>query len=130
MGISFADIKIHNTYNRPELGDIWGVTSYAELSHEIVIPEKTPYIILFLTEEKLPASTQYRYHFADGIVEMDGEAGHATDQKLIDAAKNGYEIHLFHRERPRLSFSYEGKVNLIDYKIDSSKPSQFKFKTI
>jgi len=128
MSVSFTELQIGSDYTRPQLAKLWGYEGYQAISRGIVTPSGTPYIILFITEEKQAGLTQYHDILEDDILHIEGEIGHTTDQRIVQAKENGDEIHLFHRKRHHSPFIYYGRVCLTDYVLNSEKPSKLRFK--
>lgn len=58
----------------------------------------------------------------------EGEEKHSSDKRVVEATKNGDEIHLFYREVHHTSFVYFGKISLTDYQLREKAPSEFVFK--
>ncbi len=127
MPVSFEKLLIGAEYDRPYLAEKWGYSGYQALAKGIVTPSHTPYIILFVTEEKQAFQTQYKDCLINNILKMDGETSHTADQRITHAESAGDEIHLFHRLRHHSPFIYYGKVHLINYKLNATKPSRFIF---
>lgn len=127
MPVFFTDLKIGMEYTRPQLAKLWGYKGEQAISRGIVTPSGIPYIILFVTEEKQSSLTQYHDKLEDGILYMEGETRHTADQRLIQAKDRGDEIHLFHRTRHHMPFTYYGDIYLIDYVLNDDNPSRFKF---
>jgi len=127
MRISFGHLIIGSEYSRPQLAKRWGFKGYEAISRGIVTPSRTPYIILFITEEKQASLTQYRDKLDDGLLYIEGETRHTSDKRIIDADKNGDEIHLFYRKRHHSPFIYYGRIYMVKYTCNSDKPSNFIF---
>ncbi len=127
MSVSFENVKIGKEYTRPQLAELWGYKSYQALAKGIVTPAETPYIILFITEEKQPHLTQYQDSIDNNILSIEGEVGHTSDQRLIDAEQNLDKIHLFYRKRHHMPFIYYGRIHLLYYEINTAEPSRFNF---
>lgn len=128
MPVSFDQIIIGQEYTRPQLADIWGYRSYEAISRGAVTPRKTPFIILFITREKQSFLTQYEDRLENGILEIEGETNHAADDRMIDAATTGDEIHLLYRERHHMPFTYYGRISLIAHVVNTDRPSLFRFR--
>lgn len=127
MPVSFANLIVGAQYDRPQLAKLWGYKGYQALAKGIVTPADTPYIILFVTEEKQSFQTQYHDRLENDILYMEGETSHTTDQRIVRAAEKGDEIHLFYRKQHHTDFLYCGRVSLNDYTLNTSKPSSFVF---
>ena len=127
MPVDFNGIRIGSKFTRPQLTEMWGYSGYAAISRGVVTPSGTSYVILFVTKEKQESLTQYDDELSDGILRMDGEKRHTSDQRIIETTERGDEIHLFYRERHHLPFTYMGKAYLTDYELHSDRPSNFRF---
>ncbi len=127
MPAFFTELQIGSAYTRPQLAKLWGYKGYEAISRGIVTPSETPYIILFITEEKQACQTQYHDTLKDGILHIEGEIGHTNDQRIVRAKVNGDEIHLFHRKRHHSPFIYYGPIFLTDFVLNSDTPSRFRF---
>ena len=92
MAVSFTDFVVGAEYTRPQLAAIWGYKSYAAISRGVVTPSGLSYILLFVTEEKQASFTQYQDMLKDGILQMEGEEGHSSDSRIVEAEKCGDEI--------------------------------------
>ncbi|MEP6637119.1 MAG: hypothetical protein ABJB97_10375 [Acidobacteriota bacterium] len=44
------------------------------------------------------------------VLEIEGETNHLADTRLINASRNGDEIHLFYRPRHHEPFTYLGQI--------------------
>jgi HNH endonuclease len=53
---------------------------------------------------------------------------HSSDKRVVEAGKNGDEIHLFYREVHHTPFVYFGKILLTDYQLRENAPSEFVFR--
>jgi len=89
-------------------------------------------MILFVTQEK-ETSTQYDDYRYDDFIEgeflyWEGEKRHRTDGRIVRAAEEGEEIHLFYRERRREPFTYHGPIVLEDHQLLVDEPSKFIFR--
>lgn len=130
MPLSFAKIKIGESYDRPTLAAIWGYKSWSAIGKGVFTPAKENIIVLFVTRHKQSSLPQYEDSLEDGILQLEGEAGHRTDERLIHCQANEDEVHLFYRERHHSPFLYCGTVILEGYERHSSKPSQFTFRLL
>ena len=67
--------------------------------------------------------------YIDGdVLHWQGEEQHGTDRRIVEAAHNGDEIHLFYRAIHHSAFFYYGSSQLLRYKLlSSSQPSEFVF---
>lgn len=127
MTVRFDTLTVGVEYERPQLADLWGYKSHHAISRGVVTPTGTPFVILFVTKEKQEALTQYRDFLDEDTLHWEGEERHGSDDRLVNSAKNGDEIHLFYRERHHSPFVYLGNIELIDHEIRANAPSHFTF---
>lgn len=128
MQISFESLEFGQTYERPFLARFWGYQSFHALSKGVVTPASTKYIIFFVTKEKQELLTQYNDYIDGNMLFWEGEEKHSSDQRVIEADRNGDEIHLFYREIHHTPFVYFGKITLTDFQLRERKPSEFAFR--
>lgn len=128
MPIDFTPLEFGQTYERPFLAKLWGYQSFHALSKGVVTPAGTKYIIFFVTKEKQEALTQYNDYIDGNMLFWEGEQKHSSDKRVVEATKNGDEIHLFYREVHHTPFIYFGKVSLTDYQFRENAPSEFVFR--
>jgi HNH endonuclease len=127
MSVTFASIKVGSKWDRKQLAELWGYNGRQGLDHGIVTPKNDNKIILFITHEKQSHSKQFTDMLEGNTVQMDGQPSHRTDDRLIQAAERGDEIHLFYRDRPLQPFTYFGKVYLQSHEIHTDQSSKFTF---
>jgi len=127
MPVSFEAIAIGNSYERKELASIWGYQTFHAIAKGIVTPAGTPYVILFITENKQASSTPYVDALSGKFLHMEGEAAHGSDARLI---QDGNEVHLFHREYHHAPFIYQGRVELAASTLERNRPSHFTFQLV
>ncbi|MDO9530254.1 MAG: DUF3427 domain-containing protein [Syntrophales bacterium] len=128
MSVSFDSVRIGQKYTRPELATLWGYAGYEAISRGAVTPRNTPFIILFITREKQKFLTQYEDRLENGMLDIEGETNHAADNRMINAAVAGDEIHLFYRDRHHMQFTYYGQIDLVRYECHTDSPSRFTFR--
>ena len=128
MPVSFDKLKVGGSYSRPELAKLWGYRGWSAIGRGIVTPAGENLIILFITKEKQDSLPQYQDSFDGETLCMDGEDGHASDNRIILSSERGDQVHLFFRERHHLPFTYEGLVVLDRYTIRAGVPARFAFK--
>lgn len=130
MTISMEHIEIGKEYDRDLLSSMWGYKGRQAISRGIITPAGESKIILFVTHIKQKSDTQYNdYFIEDGILHMEGEMNHSNDQRLINSELNNDSIYLFYRDIHHTPFIYYGRVFLVDYKINTDRPSTFIFST-
>jgi putative restriction endonuclease len=128
MSVNFKAIKFGESYERPFLAKLWGYQSFHAISKGVVTPANTNHIIFFVTKDKQEALMQYNDYIDGNMLFWEGEEKHSTDKRVVEASKNGDEIHLFYREVHHTPFVYFGKISLTDYQLRENAPSEFVFK--
>ncbi len=127
MSVSFEALKIGQSYERPFLAKIWDYKSFHAISRGVVTPSNKNYLILFVTKEKQEVLPQYNDYIDGDLLFWEGEDGHRSDQRIVDATKNQDEIHLFYRDVHHTPFIYFGKITLVEYQVRKEVPSEFIF---
>jgi 5-methylcytosine-specific restriction protein A len=97
MDIDFSLFEFGKSYNRPTLANQWGYQSFHALSKGVVTPANSKFILLFVTKEKQGVFPQYNDFIDGNLLFWEGEEKHSSDQRIINAAKNGDTIYLFYR---------------------------------
>ncbi len=128
MPVSFERIQVGKAYDRPTLAALWGYKTWSAIGRGVVTPARENVIVLFITKEKQDALPQYVDVLDGDILKIDGEDRHGSDERLVSAARNGDEVHLFYRDRHHLPFTYEGLVVLESHERRSKEPSRFVFR--
>lgn len=128
MSVNFKSIKFGQNYDRPFLAKLWGYQSFHAISKGVVTPANTKYIIFFVTKEKQEALTQYNDYIDGNMLFWEGEEKHSSDKRVVEATKNGDEIHLFYREVHHTPFVYFGQISLTDFQLKEDAPSEFVFR--
>ncbi len=128
MNVNFRDLKFGEAYERPFLAKLWGYQSFHALAKGVVTPVGTNYIIFFVTKDKQDALTQYNDYVDGNMLFWEGEEKHSSDKRVIEAKRNGDEIHLFYREVHHTPFIYFGKISLTDFQPRENVPSEFVLK--
>lgn len=128
MPVNFKSLKFGESYERPLLARLWGYQSFHALSKGVVTPAGTKYVIFFVTKDKQESLTQYNDYIDGNMLFWEGEKKHSSDKRVVEAAKNGDEIHLFYREIHHTPFVYFGKISLTDYELRQDAPSEFVFR--
>lgn len=120
---------IGGEYDRPYLAKHWGYSSYNAIGRGIVTPKDKKVIILFVTKENQACLTQYDNYFdsEEELLYMEGETGHRSDSRIINANKECENIFLFYREKHHSPFRYYGEVYLVSYELKEELPSRFVF---
>lgn len=128
MAVNFDSLEFGQVYERPLLARLWGYQSFHAISKGVITPVNTNYIILFVTKDKQDALTQYNDYIDGNMLFWEGEKKHSSDKRVVEATRNGDEIHLFYREIHHTSFVYFGKISLTDYQLRENAPSEFVFR--
>jgi len=130
MPISFANITRGAAYSRQELAKLWGYASFHAIARGVVTPRDDSKIVLFVTEEKQSSAEQYADRLSGNILDWDGPTDHFAEDRMLNAASSGDQIHLFHRKRHHRDFTYCGRLSLVSHLLHSDRPSHFKFELI
>lgn len=125
--VSFEKLIVGGKYDRPHLAELWGYKGHEAISRGLVTPAGTNYIILFITKQKQDWEIQYQNYIESNKLFIDGEEKHGGDLRIVDASKNGDQIHLFYRNFHRDPFEYYGEISLFAYTLHSDEPSKFIF---
>jgi hypothetical protein len=126
MPVSFDSIRPGLTYSRPRLADLWGYTGFQALARGVVTPRDDNKIILFVTEEKQSFQEQYDDRLTGTTLQWEGPTDHFAEDRMINAAENGDEIHVLHRARHHSDFTYLGTARVLDVSQGTGKPSRFR----
>lgn len=126
--VRFDALKVGRRYDRPFLAEVWEYDSFHAIAKGVVTPRHSHTIVLFVTRIKQSGATLYDDYVLDDRLYWDGEAGHGTDSRILNAVSNGDDIHLFYREVHHSSFEYRGRVRLEDSLLSKSGPSKFVFR--
>ena len=128
MSISFDKVAKGVTYSRQELAELWGYASFHAIARGVVTPRDDNKIVLFVTEEKQSSAEQYVDCLSDGTLEWEGPTDHFAEDRMLNAASSGDEIHLFHRMRHHADFTYCGRLVVVSGVRRTDQPSHFIFK--
>jgi putative restriction endonuclease len=109
----FTNLQIGLKYTRPELANIWGYDGHNGFSLGVFTPKGRNLIILFVTRIKQKSLTQYQDSVTGGMLFWQDEKTGRSNQRIVGAANNGDEIHLFYREIHHTPFEYMGHVSLL-----------------
>jgi hypothetical protein len=85
-------LKVGQEYYRSYLAELWNYDGTKGLEKGIV-PAKDNIIVLFTTEDKDKHSTQYEDKYADGILMIDGQNAHKTDEAVLDPKTKFYSFY-------------------------------------
>jgi hypothetical protein len=127
MPVVFQNVQVGLRYSRPELAEIWGYAGYQALARGVVTPRDNNKIILFVTEEKQNFQEQYQDRLISDRLEWEGPTDHFAEDRMIHSSRNGEEIHIFHRKRHHMDFTYLGQGRITNYSLSSTAPSRFTF---
>lgn len=125
--VRFDDIAVGSTWEREALATKWGYRTFHALARGVFTPAGDKKIILFVTESQQAVLPQFADKLSDQVLNWQGEASHANDLRIAQAAKSGDEIHVFYRERHHLPFRYLGRARVKDAELRTEKPSEFIF---
>ena len=128
--VNFDHITIEENYSRERLAKLWATNGIRGFSRGVFTPAQTNLIILFVTQKKDSAATQYDDYIIDDFLYWDGEEKGQNNNRVINARKNKEEIHLFYRQSARQNFKYHGLLELLDYVIADVLPYKFIFQII
>lgn len=123
-------LAIGKSYDRPGLARLWGLAGHQAFSRGVYTPAGQKVIFLFVTREKQDCLTQYRDFLQDDILFWEGERGHGSDERIIQASESGEQIQLFYRERHHSFFVYHGRVILLHCSQHVDRPSEFMFDVV
>ena len=127
MSISFENLNEGESYERPYLASLWGYKDWHAIGRGVVTPRNENKIVFFITKEKQDVLTQYVDKLEDGLLYIEGEIRHTTDNRIITSNESGDELYLFYREKHHSPFIYYGRIYLVSYEMNISKPSKFIF---
>jgi putative restriction endonuclease len=127
MAVRFDTLTIGGEYTRPYLAEMWGYQGFQAISRGVITPSGTNIVILFVTEQKQHSLTQYNDYLDGENLHWEGESGHVSDSRIVNANQSGDEIYLFHRTRHHTPFTYRGRVYLEEHNLLVNEPSQFIF---
>ena len=130
MPISFTKITKGSKYSRQTLAEIWGYKSFHAIARGVVTPQNDNKIVLFVTEEKQASAEQYSDCLSGSTLEWEGPTDHFAEDRMLNAAANGEEIHLFHRKKHHTDFTYSGQLIILNHTLHGNRPSHFKFSII
>jgi Domain of unknown function (DUF3427) len=128
MSLDLTELKVGESYSRPDLASRWGYSSFHAIARGVVTPKNDNKIILFVTEDKQQTAEQYADRLLNDCLEWEGPNDHFAEQRILSAEFSGDEIHLFHRNRHHSDFVYRGTMRLDSHSLRADSPSQFKFK--
>lgn len=125
-----APLQVGGGYDRKVLARLWGLAGFQAIGRGVFTPRSEAQIFLFVTRERLGWMTPYK-NFLDGdLLFWDGEKGHGSDERIVNASRNGEEIHLFYRDNRLLPFTYHGKIVMVRCSRLSDRPSEFVFNVV
>jgi hypothetical protein len=128
MSVSFENLVPSNTYSRPQLADLWGYSGPHALTRSIITPRDDNKIILFVTLEKLRHMGQSTARLIGGTLIWEGPADHFAEDRMIQAKSTGDQIHVFWRSGQHSAFVYQGQFVVVNYTLNTDKPSTFVLK--
>jgi len=129
MPVSFESLKPGGEYTRHELAQTWGYAGIEAISRGVVTPANDNKIVLFVTRRKRAEDTQYRDDLVGSVLLWEGPNDHFAEDRMINHAENGDEIHVFYREEHRDRFTYVGPMTLYCGQRLTDRPSRFVFQS-
>jgi len=123
-------LQIGRGYDRKVLAQLWGLAGFQAIGRGVFTPKGAGQIFLFVTRERLGWMTQYNNFLDGGLLFWDGEKGHGSDDRILNASRNGEEIHLLYRDNRLTPFTYHGKVVMIRCNRFTDRPSEFVFNVV
>jgi hypothetical protein len=124
----FTDpLEIGKGYDRKVLAQLWGLAGFQAIGRGVFTPKGTHQIFLFVTRERQDWMTPYVNYLDKDLLFWDGETGHGSDDRIVNASRNGEEIYLFYRDRRHTPFIYHGRVVMLKCDRFSDRPSEFVF---
>ncbi|MCQ2491456.1 MAG: hypothetical protein MJ087_00245 [Lachnospiraceae bacterium] len=126
--IDMSILELNHTYTAKELAAMWGYKSHHALSKGVLHPKDSDILILFVTRDRLPGTTQFKNELRGNVIKIEGADKHGTDKLLLDNVESQkHRIFLFYREQQLTPFTFLGKVHLIHSWIYTDKASEFEF---
>lgn len=129
MPVSFHSLKPGDEYTRKELAKLWGYVGIQALARGVVTPVNDNKVILFVTRRKRPGDTQYRDDMVGSVLLWEGPQDHFAEDRIINHAEGGDEIHVFFRDEHRDAFTYVGPMSLYCGQRFIDRPSRFVFQS-
>lgn len=127
----FSDpLEFGKGYDRKVLAELWGLGGFQAIGRGVFTPRGVRQIFLFVTRERLGWMTPYNNFLDDDLLFWDGEKGHGSDDRIINASRNGEEVHLFYRDNRLTPFTYYGKVVMVRCQRYTDRPSEFVFTVV
>jgi hypothetical protein len=127
----FSDpLEIGKAYERKALAQLWGLAGFQALGRGVFTPRGVGQVFLFVTREREGWMTPYNNFLDQDLLFWDGEKGHGSDDRIINALRNGEEIHLFYRDHRHTPFIYYGTVVMIRCNRFTNRPSEFVFNLV
>jgi hypothetical protein len=127
----FTDpLLIGRTYDRKVLAQLWSLKGFQAIGRGVFTPTGANRIFLFVTRKREGWMTPYDNFLDHDLLFWEGEKGHGNDARIVDASRNGEEIHLFYREHRLTPFSYYGKIVMIRCNRFGDRPSEFVFRVV
>ncbi len=120
-------LEIGKGYDRKVLAQLWNLNGFQAIGSGVFTPQGVNQIFLFVTRERLGWMTPYNNYLDGDLLFWDGQKGHRSDERIINASRNEDEIHLFYRERRHIPFTYHGKIVMLRCDRHTDRPSEFVF---
>jgi HNH endonuclease len=123
-------LEVGRRYDRKELAQLWGLAGFQAIGRGVFTPAGFGQIFLFVTRERLGWMTPYNNFLDTDLLFWDGEKGHGSDSRILNASTRGEEVHLFYRDHRLTPFIYYGRVVLLRCARFIDRPSEFVFKVM
>jgi putative restriction endonuclease len=130
MPVSFQSLKLGKEYTRQALAKLWGYKGIQALARGVVTPANDNKVIPFVTRRKRPGDTQYRDDMVGSVLLWEGPKDHFAEDRILDHAKGGDEIHVFFRDEHKDAFTYVGPMSLYCGQRFTDRPSRFVFQSV
>jgi hypothetical protein len=125
--VTFESVSLNGTYSRNTLAELWGYAGFEAIARGVVTPANDNKIVLFVTGNKRNHDEQYHDSLVGGVLDWDGPKDHFAEQRMVDAAQTGDEIHLFYRDEHKADFAYLGQLKVQAVSRHADCPSRFMF---
>lgn len=128
MPVTFEEIVVGAFYGRVQLAKIWGYKSFHAIARGVVTPSNDNKITLFVTKLKQESLEQYTDSLLGDTLEWEGPNDHFAESRMMASPMSHDELYLFYRERHHSDILYLGNLEILDFRVRTDKPSQFRFR--
>ena len=126
----FQKLTVGAHYSRPKLADLWGYAGYQAQARGVVTPVGTPYIIIFVTQDKQSSAEQYNDRLVGNMLIWEGPNDHFAEGRMLRADQTGDQIHVFYRAVHHSDFVYKGRAKVGACQKSVHSPSRFQLELI